>query len=327
MKAWVLSINAHQRKREIVQTRLAGQTGLSLSEIALGTWGLATNAYGPTVENRLESTVIRALDVGVRTFDVAPTWGESESVVAKQTRALREETVLITRGGMNFQSGKLIADFSPASLRQDVEASLKTTSRDALDIWLLNHPDARVIENAEMWDAARALLAEGKLRAWGISTTSSRIARRALQEGASVVCMPYNLLFTDEVHELASDLATSRAALLARSPLSYGLLSGTWSHAQSFVDGDHRARRWNAEQLRKRVHAASVLEFLARGKVADLAEASLRFVLSNALVTSAVVGARNASQIAHASRAAEGPPYLDEEHLIKVPQILAALGM
>ena len=310
-----------------MQTRVAGQTGLSFSEIALGTWGLATNAYGPAIENRLENTVIRALDVGVRTFDVAPPWGESESVVAKNTASLRSETVLITRGGMNLHDGKIVADFSPASLRQDVEASLKATSRDAIDVWLLNHPDARSIEDASMWEAARTFLAEGKLRAWGVSTTSSRIARRALQEGASVVCMPYNIFFTDEVHELASDLATSRAALLARSTLSYGLLSGTWSHAQHFVDGDHRARRWNAEQLRKRVHATSVLEFLARGKIADLAEAALRFVLSNALVTSAVVGARNPSQIAHASHASDTPPYLDEEHLIKVPQILAALGM
>lgn len=311
-------------------SRSLGATDVRLSEIALGTWGLAAQSYGPVTPARFEATVTRALDVGVRTFDVAPHWGEdgaSERVVGRLTASLRAECSVVTRAGHVREGAALVARTSRAALVASCEASLARLGTDRVDLLLFQGLSEDVIRGGEPAEAASELLAAGKIRAWGVCVGTATEARLALSAGAQALGLVHNVLASDLLDDLVADLAVSGAGVFVRSPLAYGLLAGAISVQSPFAEGDHRARRWDQGALERRLAAVGQLGFLVRGAIRTPAEAALRFVLANEAVTSCAVGARSPAQIASAAAAATGAPYLPEDDRVRIPQVLAALGL
>lgn len=310
--------------------RNVGGTDVRVSEIALGTWGLATGAYGMVAPQVFERTIARALEAGVTTFDCAPAWGAdgaSERVIGKAIAGRREDVTLITRGGADLHEGKMRKRFDPDSLVRDCEASLERFGIEAIDLWLLHNPDELTLRREDWREAVQKLVAQGKVRAWGASVSDAATARLAIGAGAQVISIVYNLLVGDDLHDLAGDVSTSGCGVLALSPLSYGLLAGRWGESHRFGPGDHRSRRWTPGALRQRVRQAEMLRFLVHGEVRTLTAAAIRYVLSNAVVSAAVVGARTPGQITDAAEAAKGPPYLPDDDLMRIPQVLAAAGV
>ncbi len=307
--------------------RTLGRTEVRLSEVSLGTWGVATDAYGPREPRQLESTVERAIAEGITTFDLAPVWGEGERLVGRLTRERRDEVQYVTRCGAALGPEGLVRRFGPDDLKRDCEASIERLSTDRVDVLLLHCPNEEVLRRDEWRRAMEDLKRDGKVRAWGVSAGDADAARIAIAAGAEAVCLVYNVLLGDDVHDLSGDISVSGCGVLARSPLAYGLLSGRWSAERRFAEGDHRRDRWSPEALRARVQQVQQLRFLVHGKVPSLAAAAIRYVLANAVVTTAVVGARTAAQVAAAAECADGPPYLPDEDLVKLPQVLAALGV
>jgi aryl-alcohol dehydrogenase-like predicted oxidoreductase len=314
-----------------VRTRRLGRTDVRPTEVTLGTWGLSAGVYGQVDEARFEATVARALDEGITAFDMSPTWGEdgaSERVVARVVAGRRDECTFITRAGVRLVGKRPLRDASRAAIERDVEDSLRRLRTDRIDVLLLNHPDEMVLRSGVLREAGEALVAAGKVRAYGASVSTSTHARLAIAGGAQAICLPYNLLWPDDVQDLGPDLAIAEVGLLARSPLLYGALADTWLPNQAFGFDDHRRRRFDTASLRLRVRAVTHLRFLWQGSGFSAAEAAIRWVLSTSLVTTTVVGARSPAQAASAARAASGePPLIPEDDLLRVTQVLASLGL
>jgi aryl-alcohol dehydrogenase-like predicted oxidoreductase len=313
-----------------MRTRRVGSTNIDVSEVTLGTWGLATTAYGPIEHDALGHTVGRALEAGVTTFDVAPLWGDgaAELLVARAVSPSRRASVqYVTRAGVRTRDGRVSASFDGPWIVSDCEDSLKRLASDHVDVLLLHGPkeaDLRVEGTKITLDALKRA---GKIRAWGVSTGRAEVARLALGAGADVLCLPYNLLHGDLVHDLAADVAAAGAGLFVRSSLAYGLLSGTWNTDRTFAESDHRRGRYPADVLRRRVGQVERLRFLVHGPVASMTSAAIRFALANRLTASVIVGARSPSQIEQIAAYADGPPYLPEEDMVRLSQVLAALGL
>ena len=304
-----------------VQTRTLG--GVVFSEIALGTWGLAAQSYGPVPEVQFRETVKEALASGVTTFDMAPSWGDglAERVVGEVIQSARDRVQYVTRAGGDGR-------WDAPSLVRSAEASLDRLGSASIDLLLLHNPGVDVLSAQTFRAAADTLKSSGKVRLLGASVGTAEEARLALQAHVDAICLPYNLLWSSAVHDVVGEIEAAGAGLFVRSPLAYGLLSGTWSAGRRFPRGDHRADRWRDTALAIRVKQAASLRFLIRGEIRSLADAALRFVLSNRLVTSAIVGARSPLQIRQASEAVRaGAPYLDDEALMQLSQTLAALGV
>ena len=389
-----------------MRKRKLGDTSLHISELTLGTWGLA-GAYGPMSESLIQSTVEAALEEGVDTFDVAPLWGDMEQVIGKvlaeheakqapeaaassasgtplplapkapspsappSVRPQRgtadaqiprpnfgaprpgsvrpppppppgvagpkkdgskppeppaASTHVITRGGARIVGDKLLHRFDDDSLREDCERSLEKLGRKSIDVWLLHDPPEADLHSGKVFDLAKDLVAEGKVRVWGVSTAQSEVAELALRGGAKAVCLPYHLLAAEDLEDLREAIEENKAGVLARSPLCHGLLSGRWTEYRRFAQDDHRAHRWRAEALAMRVRQVNQLRFLVTGEITSLSSAALRFVLGSELVTSAVVGARRPVQIRGLSGLVGEPPYLPEEARERVQQVLTAAG-
>ena len=115
----------------------------------------------------------------------------------------------------------------------------------------------------------------------------------------------------------------------ALSVLAYGLLAGLWPATKAFPEGDHRRRRWiDADEMATRVRQLDALRPLMSGAVPSLRAVALRYVLSNHLVSAAVLGPRSVRQLDQLlGEAGDGPPYLDEDRLARLPIQLSELGL
>lgn len=300
-----------------MRTRSLGRADVRVSELALGTWGLGAQSYGQVDLVRFEATVKRAIENGVTTLDVSPDWGQSEAMVADAVGNQRDDVQYITR----------TLATTPMGITQSCEKSLKALRTDRIDVLLLNHPEEKYLNTDALGRSLDTLKGLGKIRTWGVSTSDVTSARAAIAMGADVLCVPHNILASDLLMDLSSDLALRPVGILARSPLAYGLLADTWTRDQAFGATDHRSHRWSQEGLHQRLKHVESLRFLVHGETSSLADAAIRYVLANPAVGSCVLGARSPAQIASAARLAVGPPYLDENDLVRIPQILASLGV
>ncbi|MFT3927381.1 MAG: aldo/keto reductase [Myxococcales bacterium] len=307
---------------EPVKSRAVGNTGITLTELTQGTWGLFTNAYGHTFPEQQTRTLEAALTHGIRSFDMAPCWGEdgqSERAVAAAVGAagLRDQVVYITRAGQLASEHGWLTDFSPQALRSSCEASLQRLATDRIDIWLLHNPSEADLRKQETQDLAEALVREGKIRAWGASVARLDDAQAALDAGAQVLCLPFHLLAPRLVWDLEADLRARRVGLLARSGLNHGLLAGRWLGRKRFAPDDHRAQRWSSEALIERLEQLGERRFLQHGPVLTMAQGAQRFVLAHDVVSSLVIGARTPGHV-DASIDVGAFPYLPAEDLTRL---------
>ncbi len=311
-----------------VPRRRLGRTKIEVTELAVGTWGLAEGAYGETPEGALDATLGAALDLGVRTFDMAPTWGDgaAEVAVARAVGARRAECVYVTRVGLYRREGRVEIRTDPESIAESLGRSLERLGTDYVDVLLLHDPPEKVLGQGTWAKPLAMLKNEGRIRAFGVSCATADQARMALAYGAEVLCLPYNALRADDLADLEDEITTADAGVIARSVLLHGLLTGTHEKGRRFAKGDHRWDRWDIEALEKRIDHVLALRFLVQQDVPSLRAAALRFALSNPAVATVALGPKSPEQLAELVREAGRSPYLAPELRERIPQILAAVG-
>jgi aryl-alcohol dehydrogenase-like predicted oxidoreductase len=115
---------------------------------------------------------------------------------------------------------------------------------------------------------------------------------------------------------------------LAHSVLAYGLLAGSFTDSREFYPPDHRAERWNPEDLKERIAQVGALRAVMGGPLPTLRSVALRFVLSQDRVSSAVLGPRNMQQLDQLIRdAGRAPPYMSAETFGDLERALEAYGV
>jgi len=304
--------------------RALGRTGLQLSPLGLGTWGLCAESYGKIFPEQRARTLTRALDQGLSVFDMAPWWGSdgaSEREVKEAVAARRDEMIYVTRAGIVQHDGSFAPAFDAESLTAQCDSSLVRLGTDRIDVWLLHEPNETDLRREDLRDAAEGLHKQGKIRAWGVSTCQRDVAHAALEAGAQVLCLPFNLHRPQLLWDLATDASARGVGLLARSVLMHGLLAGRWNPKKRFAPDDHRTQRWNADALSERVQQTTDLRFLVHGSALSMASAAQRFVLAHEAVTCALIGPRTPGQVEAAVNALNGDEMMPAEDLARVRKL------
>jgi aryl-alcohol dehydrogenase-like predicted oxidoreductase len=297
--------------------------------MALGTWGLSGDGYGPLDESEARKVIERALEIGVTTFDTADAYG-----AGKMEKLLGEvlpkdvPVTVVTKVGTDRTTEpprkRFDADYIEAAARR----SLQRLGRERIDVLLLHNPSADCLALTDATDTMKSLKKQGVCAAWGVSVGESDAGRAALQKGAEVIEIAYNLFHGTELHRLAGELMIARAGVLARSTLGYGLLAATWKKDHEFAEGDHRRERWTKLELERRVEQLDAVKFLLRGDVRTLRAAAIRFVLANNLVSSAVLGPKSIAQLEELVReVGAGPVYMHDDDLSQLPRALERVGI
>ncbi len=312
-----------------MRKRPLGKTGLTVSELALGTWGLSGDGYGHVDPATAERVVARALEIGVTTFDTADAYGggRMESLLGRLAPR-SADIVVVTKGGIDRTVEPPQKRFDRAHLERAVVASAKRVGRDRLDVFLLHNPSPEALHEGTAIETMRSLKDRGLIAHWGVAVGDVEVARVAIDRGAEVVELAYNLFQAIDLHRLAGEIMVAQVGVLVRSTLAYGLLAGLWSKDRKFAEGDHRSSRWTVPELARRLDQLDAVRYLVKGDVRTLRAAALRFALANHLVSAAVLGPRSVEQLEQLVReVGSGPVYLPDDDLAALPRALSRVGI
>lgn len=312
-----------------MRKRRLGKTNLKVSELSLGTWGLSGEAYGHVDEAERNKLIERARMLGITLFETADCYanGRIEEALGELLHS-DDQALLITKWGTDRSGSVARKRFDEEYLRQACDKSLERLKRDQLHVGLLHNPSVKTLEKGEATHVMQSLKNEGKLQSWGVSVGDAEGAKAAIEAGAEVISLAYNVFRQKPLAEVTELAKEKDLGVLAHSVLNYGQLCGIWSAYRQFRAPDHRAERWTPDELKRRIRQLDAVRPLVVGEVVSLRAAALRFVLNNELVGSAILGPRHSMQLDQLVReAGKAPPYLLDGQLTGLKHRLEDLGV
>lgn len=264
-------------------------SGLTVSAIGLGCMGLS-QAYGHQDEAASAATLERAVELGVTFFDTAEVYGvhHNESLLGRVLKPFRDRLVIATKFGFTYARdadgfGEITGtDGSPANARAVAEASLKRLQTDVIDLYYLHRADPAVpIEDTV--GAMAELVAQGKVRAIGLSEVSAETLRRAHATHPITALQSEYSLWTRDV-ESNGVLAACRelgVGFVPFSPLGRGFLTGQ-VQTETLGQDDFRRRlpRFQPEHEAANRKLVAVVEGVAQAKGVSAAQVALAWVLA-----------------------------------------------
>ena len=281
-----------------------GDTGLTSSRIALGTWAIGGWMWGGTDTQESIATIQAALDRGISMIDTAPAYGfgRSEEIVGQALAAggRRDRVLIATKVALNWHDGPVFRDASPARVRQEVEDSLRRLRTDRIDLYQVHWPDPTVPIEATARELDR-LFRAGMIRAIGVSNFSpAQMEQFRTVAPLHAVQPPYNLFERGIDADVLPYADGSGLTVLAYGALCRGLLSGRITADTQFEGDDLRRSdpKFADAWLRSRyIEAVRALDALARERFGrDVLSLAVRWVLDRG-PTVALWGARRPDQL------------------------------
>ncbi|MFS8883034.1 aldo/keto reductase [Synechococcus sp. R55.3] len=274
--------------------------GLRLSRVGLGTWAMGGGWWGPSDRQESYTTIRKAIDLGITTFDTAPIYGlgVSEEVLGQAIKdsGCRDRVVLATKAGLEWTNNKVVRNSSLPRLAQELEDSLRRLQTDVIDLYQIHWPDP--LEPIEETAAFLGqLLQQGKIRAIGVSNFSPEQMDRFRQVAPLHTAQPpYNLFERQIEAEVLPYCREHGIHTLVYSPLCRGLLSGRMTPQTTFPSGDMRAGidpKFVEPRYSQYLKAAEALSQFAQDRYGKtLAQLAVRWLLDQPGVSVALWGAR-----------------------------------
>ena len=271
-----------------MQTRELGRSGLKVSAIGLGCMGIS-QSYGTRLSKEEGVKLIRdAVDLGITLFDTAEVYGpfENEEVVGEALRPFRDRAIIATKFGFDIDPKtrqNLGVTSRPEHIRKAVEGSLRRLGIATIDLLYQHRVDPRVpIEDVA--GTVGALIAEGKVRHFGMSEPGVQTLRRAhAVQPVAAVQNEYSLWWrqpeTNGILEACEELGIG---FVPYSPLGRGFLTGAITSETKLKEGDFRrtSPRFSPEAIEKNQAFVELLKRVADEKGASPAQIALAWILA-----------------------------------------------
>jgi len=287
--------------------RELGRTGWRVSTISFGTWAIG-NDWGRVEDKDSLAALNRAVDLGVNFFDTADVYGDgrSERLLAQVKRERKDEIIIATKAGRRLNP-HLASGYKGENITAFIERSLQNLETETLDLVQLHCPPTEVYYHPELFGALDELIEQGKIRYYGVSVEKVEEAIKAIEyPNVQTVQIIFNI-FRQRPAELFFDLAKKRqVGILARVPLSSGMLSGRMTAQTQFSERDHRIYNRYGEAF-DRGETFSGIDYETGLQVVEelralvpeemtMAQFALRWILMFDAVTCAIPGAKRPSQ-------------------------------
>jgi len=306
-----------------MQFREFGRTGWKISSVSFGAWAIG-GTWGEVSDSESMRALHQALDCGINFFDTADVYGDgrSERLLAQLRTERSEPFYIATKAGRRL-SPHVAQGYNRANLTAFIDRSLQNLQTDALDLLQLHCPPTEVYYMPELFNTLDAFVSQGKLRYYGVSVERVEEALKAIEyPNVQSVQIVYNI-FRQRPQELFfSEAMRRQVGILARLPLSSGMLSGKFSFSSTFAADDHR--QFNREGAAfDRGETFSGLDYQAgllaveslRGVIPEgmtMAQMALRWILMSPGVSSLLAGAKQAAQVTENALAADLPALSDD---------------
>lgn len=312
-----------------MQKRKLGKLGLETSALGLGTMGMSM-AYGAALdEAESTATIQRAYDLGITHFDTAELYGmgtgANEILLGKAVAGFRDKVMIATKFGFDFSKmtpTDFPLDSRPERIRVVVENSLRYLQTDYIDT-LYQHRVDPAVPIEEVAGAVKDLIAEGKVRYFGMSEAGPETLRRAhAVQPVSVLQTEYSLFERDVEAAILPTVRELGIGFVPYSPLGRGFLTSAVKPAAEYDASDMRRwdERWQGDNYAKNVAAVQQLTELARSEGMTVAQLALAWLLAQGDDIVPIFGTKSRTRLDENIGAARKP--LSAAALTRVREIL-----
>jgi aryl-alcohol dehydrogenase-like predicted oxidoreductase len=306
-----------------LEFRELGRTGWQVATISFGSWAIGS-AWGKVDEEESLRALHKAVDLGVNFFDTADVYGDgnSERLLARLKRERKEEIIVASKAGRRLER-QTVGGYTAENLNAFVDRSRENLSVDTLDLLQLHCPPTDAYYHPEVFRILDDLVAQGKLRYYGVSVERVEEALKAIEyPNVQSVQIIFNIFRQRPADLFFAEAKRRKVGILARVPLSSGMLTGKLTANSTFATDDHRAFNRHGEAF-DRGETFSGVDYdtglqaveelralLPQGTT--LTQFALRWILMFDAVTCAIPGAKRPAQVEENVRAADLPALSDE---------------
>lgn len=294
--------------------RRLGKSELSISTVGFGAWAIGgggwSYGWGDQDDASSVAAIVHAVSRGVSWLDTAAIYGlgHSEEVIGRALRELpaSQRPLVFTKCGLLAPANphdSPVRNLTPASMRRELEASLRRLGLERIDLYQIHWPDTSTgtaIEDS--WGEMARFVDEGKVRAIGVSNFDVTLLERceAIRHVDSIQ-PPLSLIERDAGRDVIPWAAQRGTGVLVYSPLQSGILTERFSaeRARSLPAEDWRRRseHFNEPQLSRNVALRDALRPIALRHQSSVSAVAIAWAASFPGVTGAIVGGRSPAQV------------------------------
>lgn len=283
--------------------KLLGKTGMKVSEMTLGTWGIGGAGWDDNPEETRLDAIRAAVECGVNFIDTAPAYngGIAERYIGKVLKdmSVRKDMIITTKCGTEFINGTYVRSCARDTILRECEESLRNLQTDYIDLYLIHWPDAQV-PLEETMDALNTLKQQGKVLHVGVSNFSREQIEEANRYCPIEAYQPqYSMVFRGNEPQMRW-AAEQGIGVMSYGSLGAGILTGAYRNLTAFADTDNRSRFYKFFQEPMFSKVQELLKFmdqLAAERKVPLSQIALNWAAQKPFVSSCIVGAQSRKKI------------------------------
>ena len=260
--------------------RILGNSGLEVSALGFGCMGLSFPGAPP--KDEAIKLLRSAVEQGITLFDTAQAYGDNEEMVGEALEPFGNQVMISTKFG--FKEGKTMLgpDSRPENIRAAAEASLKRLRIDCIDLFYQHRPDPNVPVE-EVAGTVKDLIAEGKVKHFGLSESDAATIRRAhAVQPVAALQSEYSMFYRAPEGEIIPTLEELGIGFVTFSPLGKGFLTGTINADTKLdkTDGRSMSPRFSKENREENEALVDLVMSIAKDKNATPAQVALAWLLA-----------------------------------------------
>lgn len=309
--------------------RKLGRTGIEVSEIGFGGWGIG-GGWGPKDDESAFLALKRAIDLGVNFFDTALVYGDghSEKLIGKAVRKIRENVVIATKVPPKTYRWPVLPNepisetFPSEWIIRCTEKSLKNLGTDYVDVQQLHAWTDQYTGEKDWQEAAVYLKEQGMIKAFGVSANDwdpygpVNLIKSGKIDTVQVI---YNIFEQRPAERLLPAALDKNVGIIVRVPFEEGLLTGKIDENYKFAEGDWRSEWLTPSRIREATRRIKELERFLNEDAPTLAILALKFCLSHPAVSTVIPGMRKALHVEENCKASDGK-LLSEDTLVELKE-------
>ena len=299
-----------------MQTRQLGNSDLKITPLGIGAWAMGgagwAFSWGPQDDNDSIAAIRAGVEAGLNWVDTAAVYGlgHSEEVVGRAVQDISPKPYVFTKCERTWDAdGNIVKSLKKDSIQRECEASLKRLNTDRIDLYQIHWPEPDE-DLEEGWEALVRLKEAGKIRNIGVSNCNvSQLARISAIAKPASLQPPYSLVSPDIEDSTLPYCGQNGIGVIVYSPMRNGLLSGsmTKERVANLPEEDVRRRMppFQEPNLSRNLALVEKLRAIGNRHGRTPGEVAIAWTLRRPEVTAAIVGLRNAGQLAGVIGAAE----------------------
>ena len=288
--------------------RQLGRTGIEVSEIGYGAWGIGKDAWLGAEDDESVKALHRAIDLGLTFIDTALAYGDGHSerlvgrVIKERDEGIHIATKIPPKNRVWPAPEGLHPDetFPGDYVRECTEQSLENLGVDSVDVQQFHVWQDEWVGEGSWMEAVEELKKEGKIKAFGVSINDHQPenALKLIETGiVDTVQVIYNVFEQSPEDELLPFCESHGVGVIVRVPFDEGALTGRITPDTEFEEGDFRNEYFRGDR-KKEVYerVQNIVSDLGISED-EMAEVALRYILSNSAVSAVIPGMRSVRNV------------------------------